>query len=64
MKNLLEKLKNWFKKNWFIVVNYLVIFIAYSNVYEKEGTVLAEVLLGLWLFASAAYGIYKLTIRK
>lgn len=64
MKVLLEKLKNWFKKNWFIVVNYLVIIISYSNVYEKKGTILAEVLLGLWLFVSAAYGMYKLTMKK
>lgn len=64
MKVLLEKLKNWFKKNWFIVVNYLVLIISYSNVYGKKGTILAEVLLGLWLFASAAYGMYKLTMKK
>lgn len=55
---------NWFKKNWMIVINYLVIFIAYSNIYSKEGVVLAEVLLGLWLFASAAYGMYKLFMKK
>lgn len=64
MKDLFEKIKNWFKKNWFIIVNYLVIFLAYSNVYEKENCGFAEVLLGLWLFASAAYGMYKLSIKK
>lgn len=63
MKNILNKIKAWFKKNWMIVVNYLVIFTAYSLVYDK-GVVLAEVLLGLWLFASAAIGGYKWFTRK
>ena len=52
-------LKLWFVKNWMIVSNYLIIFIAYSIIYGKEGVVGAEVLLGLWLFASAAIGGYK-----
>ena len=71
MKNLWEKikawllakwavLKVWFKANWMVVVNYLVILLAYNNVYGKEGTGFAEVLLGLWIFVSAAYGLYKL----
>lgn len=64
MKNLIEKIKAWFGKNWMIVVNYLVIFISYSNIYGKDGVVFAEVLLGLWLFASAAYGMYKLFMKK
>jgi len=50
----------WFKKNWMVVVNYLVILLAYNNIYGKEGVVGAEVLLGLWIFASAAYGLFKL----
>lgn len=64
MKNLWEKVKAWFLKNWLLVVNYLVIFLAYSNVYEKEGVLFAEVLLGLWLFVSAAYGGYKWFMKK
>jgi len=61
---MLEKIKAWFIKNWFFVVNYLVIFISYSIIYDVEGVVFAELLLGLWLFASAAYGAYKLTMKK
>jgi hypothetical protein len=60
----MEKLKTWFKKNWMIVVNYLIIFISYSIIYGKDGVVGAEVLLGLWLFASAAYGTYKFFIES
>jgi hypothetical protein len=64
IKAIWEKLKAWFKKNWMIVVNYLIIFISYSIIYGKEGVVGAETLLGLWLFASAAYGGYKLFMKK
>jgi hypothetical protein len=59
MRKLWEKVKAWFLKNWLMVVNYLVILIAYSNVQGKDGVVLAEVLLGLWIFTSVAYGGYK-----
>jgi hypothetical protein len=61
---VLLKLKIWFPKNWMTVVNYLVIFIAYSIIYGKPGVVWAEVLLGLWIFVSLAYGLYKLFIKK
>ena len=49
----------WFKKNWFMIVNYLVIILAYSNIYDKDGVVWAEVLLGLWIFASIGYAGWK-----
>jgi len=61
---MFEKVKIWFLENWFTIVNYLVIFISYSIIYGKEGVVFAEVLLGLWLFASASYGLYKLFMKK
>jgi hypothetical protein len=76
MKNLWTKLitwlttvavpavKTWFAKNWMIVANYLIIFVAYSIIYGKQGVVGAEVLLGLWLFASAAIGGYKWFTKK
>lgn len=64
LKAIWSKLKLWFIKNWFIIVNYLVIFIAYSIIYGVEGVGFAEVLLGLWLFVSAAYGGYKLFMKK
>lgn len=64
MKSLIDKIKAWFLKNWFMVVNYLVIFLAYSNIYEKQGVVFAEVLLGLWLFFSVAYAGYKWFMKK
>ncbi|MFA5207285.1 MAG: hypothetical protein WC428_01270 [Candidatus Paceibacterota bacterium] len=56
--------KAWFIKNWMIVLNYLIIFIAYSIIYGKDGVVGAEVLLGLWLFASAAIGGWKWFTKK
>jgi len=59
-----ERIKAWFIKNWFIVVNYFVIFVSYSIIYGKDGVVFAELLLGLWLFVSAAYGLAKLFIKK
>jgi len=67
MKKLWEKIKAWFvnkplawmMKNWFVFVNYLVIVLAYNNVYGKDGVVLAEALLGLWIFASIAYCGWK-----
>lgn len=61
---MIEKIKAWFKKNWMIVINYLIIIISYSTIYGKDGVVAAEVLLGLWLFASAAYGGYKWFMKK
>ena len=60
MINLIEKIKAWFIVNWLLIVNYLVIFIAYSTIYDKDGLIWTETLLGLWLFISAAYGGYKL----
>ena len=61
---MLEKLKTWFLKNWFVIVNYLVIFVSYSIIYGKDGVVFAELLLGLWLFTSVAYGGYKWFTKK
>jgi hypothetical protein len=54
-----EKVKTWLITNWFTIVNYIVIFIVYSLIYGKDGVGFAELLLGLWLFTSAAYGGYK-----
>lgn len=54
----------WIKKNWFMIINYLVIALAYNNIYGKEGVVGAEVLLGLWIFASIAYAGWKLFNKK
>ena len=56
---ILNKLVPWLKKNW-MIINYLVIFLAYNNVYGKAGVGFAEVLLGLWLFVCAAYGLYTI----
>jgi hypothetical protein len=64
LKTALLKLKSWFLKNWMTIVNYLVILTAYSIIYGKPGVVWAEVLLGLWMFVSLAYGAYKLFIKK
>lgn len=52
--------KGWFLKNWFMIVNYLVIFISYSIIYGHEGISFAEVLLALWMLVSVGYAGYKL----
>lgn len=54
----------WIKKNWFMIVNYIVIVLAYNNVYGKTNAEFAEVLLGLWIFTSIAYAGWKLFIKK
>jgi len=64
LKELWLKIKTWFKKNWFMFVNYVVIVLAYNNIYGKEGVVGAEVLLGLWIFASIAYAGWKWFNKK
>jgi len=43
---------------WKFLLNYSIIIIAYSNIYDKPNVLLAETLLGLWLFASVSYLIY------
>lgn len=60
---VVSKLWPWFKKYWMVVVNYLVIFISYSIIYNK-GVEVAETLLGLWMFASVAYAAYKYLVPK
>ena len=59
-----NKLKAWFAKNWMIVVNYLVIVLVYNNIYGKEDVLFSEVLMGLWIFASIAYGAFKWFVKK
>jgi hypothetical protein len=71
-KNLWEKIKawfiakpwTWFKKHWLITVNYLVILLSYNNIYGKEGVGFAEVLLGLWIFTSIGYVMWKWFNKK
>ena len=59
MKNFLIKVKDFIVKNWFLIINYLVIIISYSNVYDKDDLLGTEALLGLWIFVSVAYGGWK-----
>lgn len=54
----------WLKKNWMIIVNYLVIALAYNNIFGKDGVVFAQFLLGIWIFTSIAYAGYKLFVKK
>jgi|LSQX01.3.fsa_nt_gb hypothetical protein len=51
------------KKYWMVIVNYLVIIAAYSTIFDK-GMVWTELILGLWIFVSAAFGMYKLFIKR
>ena len=64
MKKLWEKIKAWFIKNWFMLINYLVVIATYFIIYGHEGVILAEVLLGLWLLVSAGYAGYKWFTKK
>ncbi len=64
LKKLGLRLLTWFKKHWMVIVNFIVIFLAYNNVYDKPGVVFAEVLLGLWLFVCGAYALYKLFSKQ
>lgn len=64
LKKQWKPLKKFVKKNWFLIINYLVIIIAYSNVYEHEDLVGTETLLGLWIFASVVYGAFKWFMTK
>jgi hypothetical protein len=59
-----DKPLTWFKKNWFMIVNYLVIVLSYNNVYNKENVGFAELLLGLWIFTSIAYVMWKWFKKK
>ena len=53
----------WLKENWMIIGCYAVIFISYSIIYGHDDVVWAETLLGLWMFASVAYGAFKLFMK-
>ena len=75
MKNLLMMIKAWLVKvglslkvwsvaNWFMIVNYVIILASYNIVYDHDDVRYAELLLGLWIFASVAYGGYKWFIKK
>lgn len=52
------KIKPWFIKNWFMIINYFIIFMSYNVVYGKEDVILAEFLLGFWMFLSVGYAGY------
>ena len=60
----LPALKAFWLKNWFMIMNYFVIVIAYNIVYNHPDVVFAEFILGIWLFASIAIGAYKLFVKK
>jgi len=63
-KDVLIIVKDFLLKYWMIIVNYLVVVITYSNVYGNENLVGTETILGLWIFVSIAYGVYKIFIKK
>ena len=60
----MNKIIEFLKKNWTIIINYLIIFISYSIVYNHPEVVWAEFLLGIWLFVSAGFGLYKWFMGK
>jgi len=62
--SLFNKFIIWFKTNWFMIVNYIIIVVSYSIIYGNDAAIFAETLLGLWIFVSIAYGGYKIFIKK
>jgi hypothetical protein len=55
----MKKILDWLKANWLFILNPLIIFIAYSHIFEKGFTGI-EVLLALTLMANVGYWGYKL----
>jgi len=64
LQKALPWLKAWAFKNWFMIINYFVIVMAYNILYGKPDVVFAELLLGLWIFASIGYAGYKWFMKK
>lgn len=64
LNTLWLKFKAWVIKNWFMIVNYIIIIVSYSIIYGHPDVVFAEVLLGLWLFFSVGYAGYKWFIKS
>lgn len=60
---VLQKALPWLKafvlKHWFMIINYFVIVVAYDIIYGKDDVIWAELLLGLWIFASLGIAGYK-----
>jgi len=56
-KQWYTKIWPWFKKYWPLVINPVVLLVAYSAMFDK-GLSGAEVLAGLTLFANVAYWGY------
>jgi len=56
--------KTWVIANLFMIINYIVIFFSYNIVFGHEDVVVAETLLGLWIFASIAYAAFKAFLKK
>lgn len=54
----MKKILAFLKKSWMQILNYLVVFVAYSKVYEYPGFVGVELILGLWLFILTGYYIF------
>lgn len=61
---MIEKIKNWFVKNWFNLLNFIVLFVSYSIIFGIEGALYAEVLLGIWIMVNVGYFGYKWFIKK
>jgi len=60
---VLQKALPWAKafvlKHWFMIINYFVIVVAYDIIYGKDDVIWAELLLGLWIFASIGIAGYR-----
>ena len=60
----LPLLKAFWLENWFMIINYFVIVVAYNIVYNHPEVVFAEFLLGIWIFASIAIKAFKWFMKK
>jgi hypothetical protein len=54
----MKKILDWLKANWLFILNPLIIFIAYSHIFEKGFTGI-EVLLALTLMANVGFWGWK-----
>ena len=56
---MLEKLKLWLNKNWFMTINYSVYIVIFAIFFGRPDVVFAEVLITIWLLFALGKAIYK-----
>jgi len=58
-------IKDFFKKYWLELINFIVLIIAFTTVYSIETLPLLEAILGVWIFVLIAYYVFwKLLFKR